>query len=358
MRIAIVNDMVMAVEALRRVISTVPEYEVAWTARNGAEAVAKCQKDLPDLILMDLIMPVMDGVEATRQIMANSPCAILIVTATVKGNAPQVFEALGYGALDAVSTPVLVSIPQGGVGNSIQGADTGKETMLGQRLPANVPPQKNLLAKIATVGKLIGKGSSLAKSKISLGVSRRPHLVAIGASTGGPKALAKLLSGLPSDFSGAVAIVQHLDAQFAKGLAEWLNQQTDIPVKVARAGDRLEPGKILIAGTNDHLVLQSNLTLAYTPEPRTCPYRPSVDAFFDSLAAHWPDPGTAVLMTGMGRDGAEGLSHLRAKNWHTIAQDKATSVVYGMPKAAVELGAAVEILPLEAIAPALVNLNV
>ncbi|WP_346341590.1 chemotaxis protein CheB [[Phormidium] sp. ETS-05] len=152
-----------------------------------------------------------------------------------------------------------------------------------------------------------------------------------------------------------MAIVQHLDAQFAKGLADWLNQQTDIPVKVARAGDRLEGGKILIAGTNDHLVLQSNLTLAYTPEPRTCPYRPSVDAFFDSLAAHWPDPGTAVLMTGMGRDGAEGLSHLRAKSWHTIAQDKATSVVYGMPKAAVELGAAVEILPLEAIAPALVN---
>lgn len=330
MRIAIVNDMVMAVEALRRVISTVHEYELAWTARNGADAVAKCQKDLPDLILMDLIMPVMDGVEATKQIMANSPCAILIVTATVKGNAPQVFEALGYGALDVVSTPVLVS-------------------------NGNVEASKNLLAKIATVAKLVGKGTSNPKSKISLGVSRRPHLVAIGASTGGPKALAKLLSGLPSDFPGAVAIVQHLDAQFARGLAEWLDQQTDIPVKVARAGDRLEGGKILIAGTNDHLVLQSNLTLAYTPEPRTCPYRPSVDAFFDSLAAYWPDPGTAVLMTGMGRDGAEGLSHLRAKSWHTIAQDKATCVVYGMPKAAVELGAAVEILPLEAIAPALVN---
>ncbi|GAB4286094.1 MAG: chemotaxis response regulator protein-glutamate methylesterase [Oscillatoriaceae cyanobacterium] len=330
MRIAIVNDMVMAVEALRRAIGTVPEYELAWTARNGADAVTKCQKDLPDLILMDLIMPVMDGVEATKQIMANSPCAILIVTATVKGNAPQVFEALGYGALDAVSTPVLIN-------------------------NGNVEASKNLLAKIATVAKLVGKGTSNTKSKIALGVSRRPHLVAIGASTGGPKALAKLLSGLPSDFPGAVAIVQHLDAQFAKGLADWLNQQTDIPVKVARAGDRLEGGKILIAGTNDHLVLQSNLTLAYTPEPRTCPYRPSVDAFFDSLAAHWPDPGTAVLMTGMGRDGAEGLSHLRAKSWHTIAQDKATSVVYGMPKAAVELGAAVEILPLEAIAPALVN---
>ncbi|WP_346341589.1 response regulator [[Phormidium] sp. ETS-05] len=158
MRIAIVNDMVMAVEALRRAIGTVPEYELAWTARNGADAVAKCQKDLPDLILMDLIMPVMDGVEATKQIMANSPCAILIVTATVKGNAPQVFEALGYGALDAVSTPVLIN-------------------------NGNVEASKNLLAKIATVAKLVGKGTSNAKSKIALGVLRRPHLVAIGAST-------------------------------------------------------------------------------------------------------------------------------------------------------------------------------
>src|SRR3989442_12517502 len=131
MRIAIVNDMLIAVEALRRVVSGAPGYQVAWMARDGAEAVVKCAADTPDLILMDLIMPGLDGVEATRQIMMESPCAILVVTATVSGNAPKVFEAMGFGALDAVNTPVL------GAHGKLEGATA-------------------LLNKIATIGKLIG----------------------------------------------------------------------------------------------------------------------------------------------------------------------------------------------------------
>ncbi len=339
MRIAIVNDMVMAVETLRRVLMTVKDYQVAWVARDGAEAVTKCAEDTPDLILMDLIMPIMDGVEATRHIMKNSPCAIVVVTASVEKNGSQVFEAMGYGALDAVSTPVL-------------GASGNPEAA------------KALLAKIVTIGKLIGKSSATSKSRthrespqsiFSPLAARVPPLVVIGSSTGGPNALAKILSRLPTSFGAAVAIVQHVDAQFTPSLVEWLNEQTPLSVELASEGSRLEVGKVLVAGTNDHLSLQPNFSLSYTKNPIDYPYRPSVDVFFKSVAHYWHRQGTAVLLTGMGRDGAEGLSLLREKGWHTIAQNQASCVVYGMPKAAVELGAAAEILPLEAIASTLID---
>ena len=339
MKIAIVNDMPIAVEAMRRVLLTIPEYQVAWIATGGVEAVAKCAKDTPDLILMDLIMPGMDGVEATRQIMKQSPCAIVIVTANVGQNAAKVFEAMSYGALDAVNTPILGS----------QGKPDASQTAL--------------LRKIATIGKLIGKAP---QSHLNLTLNKHqtnfttplPPLIAIGSSTGGPKALATILSRLPADFGAAIAIVQHVDAQFADGMIDWLNQLTPLTVKKASAGDRLEKGIVTVACTNDHLALQSNHTLNYTKDPIDYPYRPSIDVFFKNIAQYWTHKGTAVLLTGMGRDGAEGLKLLRSQGWHTIAQDEASCIVYGMPRAAVELNAAVEVLNPEAIATSLIYRSV
>lgn len=331
MKIAIVNDALIASEALRRVLMTVPEYEISWIAADGAEAVKMCARDTPDLILMDLIMPVMDGVEATRQIMKQSPCAILVVTSSVTSNAGKVFEAMGYGALDAINTPIL-----GASGSSQTG---GIE----------------LLKSISKVARLIGKTSSTSRFQKATAKCVTPPLLAIGSSTGGPQALATLLSGLPANFAFPVAIVQHVDAEFAPGLAQWLSQKTNLSVSLATADRPLEVGKVVIASTNDHLVLQSNLTLKYTKEPLDYPYRPSVDTFFNSVAEYWPGKGTAVLLTGMGKDGAKGLKQLRSAGWHTIAQDRETCVVYGMPKAAAELNAAVQILPIEAIASACIK---
>lgn len=337
MRIAIVNDLAIATAALRRVLQTVSDYQVIWTARDGAEAVAKCAQDTPDMILMDLLMPVMDGVEATRQIMKHSPCRILIVTASAEKNLAKVYEAMGHGALDAVDTPVL------------SGADS-----------ANTANQ--LLAKVARIRKLLKQPSSQIQAKKSTsllqldrrsGLSSAVPLVAIGSSTGGPKALATILSQLPAGFGAAIAIVQHVDAQFSSGFVDWLRQQTVLPIRIAVAGDRLVQGTVLVAGTNDHLYLKPDLTLGYTKEPIDYPYRPSVDVFFKSLSQQWTRQGTAVLLTGMGRDGAEGLRVLKLQGWHTIAQDKDSCVVYGMPKAAVELNAAVEVLSPDAIATTL-----
>jgi two-component system response regulator WspF len=333
MKIGIANDLPMAVEALRRVLALRPEHTVTWVARNGVEAVAFCARDTPDVVLMDLVMPGTDGVEATRRIMAATPCAILIVTVSVGANAARVFDAMGYGAIDAVDTPVVA----------------------GGDLQESAAP---FLKKIDIVAKLIGTRRFIPTPD-NFGdtwvIARRDRLVAIGASAGGPAALLTLLSALPSDFPAAVVIVQHVDERFAQGMAEWLNRESALPVRVAKEGDRPTAGVVLLAGTSDHLTFKSAERIGYSPEPCELAYRPSVDVFFASAGALWSGEVVGVLLTGMGRDGAKGLKTLRDKGHYTIAQDQATSTVYGMPKAAASLGAAVDILPLDRIAPRLVD---
>jgi two-component system, chemotaxis family, response regulator WspF len=331
MRIAIVNDLSIAVESIRRVL--VPAgHEVAWVARTGTEAVMKCAKDVPDLMLMDLIMPGMDGAEATRQIMAATPCPILVVTALVEGHTERVFEALGAGALDAVKTPVLGATDSKGPAMLLD-----KIEMLGRRI--NDPNRTQRLP------------SGFDSGETAL--SSRKLLVAVGASAGGPIALAEILGSLPADFPAAIVIVQHLDIQFTPGLADWLNLHSLLPVRLAAEGDKPTVGTVLLASTVDHLVLLGADTLGYTRDPVDSIYRPSVDVFFQSVAKHRRGKVAGVLLTGMGRDGAKGLKALREAGHHTIAQDRGTSTIYGMPKAAAALDAAVDILPLNQIGPAL-----
>jgi len=332
-KIGIVNDSPIALEAQRRVLALRPDHLVMWVARDGAQAVALCERETPDLVLMDLLMPGMDGVEATRQIMAATPCAILVVTASVGANAARVFDAMGYGAIDAIDTPVL------GLGDLRESA-------------APFLHKIDILLKLVETRRFIPSADSFSDTGI---IARRERLVAIGASAGGPAALTAVLSGLPKNFPAAAVIVQHVDERFALGLADWLGRNCALPVRVAKEGDRPAAGSVLLAGTNDHLRFLSAERIGYTSEPREQSYRPSVDVFFDSAGAHWPGELVGVLLTGMGRDGAQGLKTLRDKGHYTIAQDQATSTVYGMPKAAASLGAAVDILPLERIAPRLID---
>ncbi len=340
MRIAIVNDLALAREVLRRLVLSVPGHAVAWTAEDGAEAVRKAARDRPDIILMDLVMPVLDGVEATRRIMADSPCPILLVTSTIAGNFNLVYRAMGYGGLDAVNTPTLGSdgTVKDGAGILARIAKLARE----QQTPAPAPPP--------VLGVPVSGVGPIAKA-----VSGLPSLLAIGASTGGPDALARILKALPANFPAAVLLVQHIAADFAPGLAHWLQGYSCLPVRLAGEGDEPRSGTVLLAGTNDHLVLRSSRRLAYTPDPVSYPYRPSVDELFSSLATAWPGHGVAVLLTGMGSDGARGLLQMRRLGWHTIAQDQASSIVYGMPRAAADLAAACEIRPLDQIPDAILD---
>ncbi len=327
MRIAIVDDMRMTVEILRRIISTkAPHHEIAWVAYNGKEAVEKCLKDTPDILLMDLVMPVMNGADATREIMAKCPCCILVVTSSVAGNSAKVFEAMSHGALDAVNTPALG--PQGdmeGAALFLQKLERieilSRNSAGPQRKPAQIPA--------------LPAGAP----------ADTPFLVAIGASTGGPAALAQLLAELPHDFRAATVIVQHIDKEFAAGLADWLGTFTKLKLLTAAEGDSPAPGKVYLASSNDHLVVTPEMKFKYSADPIDQPFRPSVDVFFDSICRHWPRKGAAVLLTGIGRDGAAGLLALKNNGWLTIAQDKASCVVYGMPKAAAELEASSMTLP-------------
>jgi two-component system response regulator WspF len=168
--------------------------------------------------------------------------------------------------------------------------------------------------------------------------------------------VAKVLSQLPADFPAPIIVVQHVDAQFAQGLADWLDQQSPIRVRLAREGDQPVAGIVLLAGTDNHLIFASPTRLGYTRYPLECSYRPSIDIFFKSLDHFWTGEVVGIVLTGMGRDGAEGLRVLHDQGHHTIAQDRASSAVYGMPKAAAELHAATEVLPLERIGPRLVTL--
>ena len=325
MKIGIANDMPLAIEALRRVLARAPEHQLIWVASNGVEAVRRCREATPDLLLMDLQMPQMDGVEATRQIMSHSPCAILIVTSDVERNVSRVFEAMGHGALDVVATPVLGS--------------------------AQLPDAATLLRKIHNLELLLGQNSERVAPQPSP-VARsdcRKRLVAIGASAGGPASLVELLKQLPRTFPAALVLVQHVDAAFAAGMAQWLASESQLPVDIARSGDVPQPGTVLLAASNDHLLLRSDGTLAYSAEPSGHIYRPSIDVFFDSVVSNWQGDAVGVLLTGMGRDGAQGLLNMRRRGFLTIAQDQASSAVYGMPKAAAAIDAAIEILPLSKI---------
>ncbi|AJX56968.1 chemotaxis response regulator protein-glutamate methylesterase [Burkholderia pseudomallei] len=317
MNIGIVNDLPLAVEALRRTIALRPEHRVLWVATDGAQALDFCVAQPPDLVLMDLVMPRIDGVSATRSIMERSPCAILIVTANVGANASYVYEAMGAGALDAVDTPTL---EQGG----------------------SADPSQPLLAKIDQIGRLLATRMPLAAPAAAAPAPQGalPPLVAIGASAGGPTALTALLRRLPDDFPAALVIVQHVDQAFAIGMAQWLDGYSPLPVRIARQGSVPQAGEVLLAATNDHLHLTSRGVLAYTRRPEETPYRPSVDVFFHSVVDHWKGEAIGVLLTGMGRDGALGLKAMRTKGHYTIAQDEATSAV----------------LPLERIADQLISL--
>lgn len=331
MRIGIVNDMPLAIEALRRVLAQAPQHQVIWTAADGVEAVALATRDRPDVILMDLIMPRMNGVEATRRIMAQAPCAILVVTADVDTHAALVFAAMGNGALDAVDTPLL-----------------------GHDAPAGRHP---LLNKIENVGRLIQVDNVTTAFKASHPTNMTTNrLIAIGASAGGPAALAAILKGLPAQFPAGIVIVQHVDARFATGLAHWLDDQSALTVRLALEGDHVRPGNVLVAGTDQHLVFISPDRLGYSSEPSDHTYRPSIDVFFRSAGQFWPGAMTGVLLTGMGADGARGLKELRDKGHYTIAQNQEICAVYGMPKAAVQMDAAKEILPLDKIARRLMEI--
>jgi two-component system response regulator WspF len=237
------------------------------------------------------------------------------------------YEALGHGALGLIEPPSL---------------DDDGEIICAQRL----------LSRLERLAVLVGEMPRRPAAKSPS--AQQVPILAIGASTGGPLALAKVLADLPENFEASVLIVQHIESEFSSGLAEWLGSQCRLPVMLAERGATPEPGKVYVAGPNGHLVLLPSFQFGQQSAQPGELHTPSVNALFLSLAQH-ANPGAAAILTGMGNDGVAGMSELHRRGWHTIAQDEGSCVVYGMPRAALEVGAAKQSLALNAIGPTLVR---
>jgi two-component system response regulator WspF len=349
-RIAIVNDLRMAQEILKASVARIPGASVAWVAADGAEACARCAGDRPDLILMDMVMPVMDGAKATARIMRETPCPILVVTSTIEGNLDLVYDALSAGAIDAVQTPSAAALSAPG---GLDALTRRISLVRSLHAPghAHSPSAAFTAPAIAPLCPSDTSGALRAQAGTAGGIR---NLLAIGASTGGPQALASVLGAIPRGALPPTVVVQHIDRDFAPGLAQWLASVTGHDVRPGLPGDEVVAGRALVATADAHVVLAGSRLQTRT-EPRECLFRPSVDVLFCSLASDRMHGGTAVLLTGMGRDGAAGLLQLRKSGWRTIVQDEASSAVWGMPGAAVALGAAEQVMPLGRIGHAIAS---
>lgn len=324
MKIAVVDPSLQVARAVERALAG-SGHSVEWHSKSGGEALKLCDGKRPDLLLIGLRLNDIKPAELTRRLIAKHGCAVVLL-AGPNSEMASAYDAMGAGALDVVTAPKFDD----------QGEVVGSDA---------------LRAKIRTAGRLLGHPSgTLPAVQASVPPAAQPPLVAIGASTGGPQAILTVLSALPKPFAGAIVIVQHVDEEFSAGLASWLAETSGVRVELARNGSVPTAGLALLAGSEEHLIMAAGGSLRYTPTPRELPYRPSVDVLFNSMAQHWKGVGVASLLTGMGRDGAQGLKKLQQAGWLTIAQDEATSVVYGMPKAAALLGAAARVVPIGDVA--------
>lgn len=344
-RVLVAEDSLTIRKRFVEILGRDPEVEVVGEAENGKDCIELCRDLKPDVVSLDMVMPVMSGLAATEYIMAYCPTPILIVSASLnRGESWKTYDALAAGALDVMDKPKC----------------DGLEDGWGHAFISRV----KLLSRIKVVTHLRGRRRNVSHPdhEASTRPSKEPSpykLLAIGTSTGGPAAVAEVLRNLPANFPLPILLVIHIGPAFAESLAEWLNSQSPIPVTYARDGELLPAigtGRVIMAPPDRHLKLvHGRLRVTLDPERHCC--RPSVDVLFESLAQEEGRCTIAGLLTGMGRDGAEGLLALRKAGALTLAQDELTSVVFGMPKEAIRIGAAERVLAVDEIAPTLIALT-
>src|SRR5262249_51576203 len=367
-RVIIVDDSALMRRMITGLLEQDPAIRVVATARNGREAIDLVQELRPDIVTMDVRMPVMDGLATTEHLMAYCPTPILVLTASLANHEVDItFKMLGAGALEVIEKP------SGSDVQALNGA--GRALIRRVKVLARVkavthlrgrrkPPESVAVAATTSASRQgdreTGRQGDKARAKEMPGlpVSRsQPDfpLIVIGASTGGPRVVNEVLAGLPADLPSAVLVVQHIAQGFSAGMAEWLANTSRLPVVLAREGQPIRAGEVLIAPDARDLLITRERAVHLSENPLLI-QRPSIDISMQAAAEVFGARAVGVLLTGMGRDGAYGMLTIKRSNGYTIAQDEATSTIFGMPRAAIQLGAAQEVLPSTRIAARLVEL--
>lgn len=342
-KVLVVEDSPVVREFLVHILGADPAIEVIGTANDGEEALEAVARKRPDVITMDIHMPKLDGLEATRRIMETHPTPIVIVSgSTDPREVATTFRAIEAGAVAVLRRPAGIGHPdhEASTGELVRTVKLMSEVKVIRRWPrAGRKPQLPLAAAAP-------RAQAEAKAK----------LIAIGASTGGPPVLQTILAALPADFPVPILIVQHMASGFTQGFVQWLAQTSSLPMHLAAHDELVRPGHVYVAPDEFQMRVERGGRIALTPDAPENGLRPAVSCLFRSVAEVYGRDAVAGLLTGMGRDGAEELKRLREMGAVTFAQDKDSSVVHGMPGAAILLDAATFILPPAKIAAVLTNL--
>lgn len=354
-RVLVVDDSAMARHMLISMLARDPAIRVVGEARDGHECIRLVEKLRPDVVTMDVLMPGLDGLATTEHLMAYLPTPILVLTASLMSNEVDItFKMLDAGALEVLEKPAMSNVA------AIE------------RATRDLIRRIKVLSRVRVVTHLRGRrrvadlqgdrpqpqtrpAPARPTPPVALNRVANFPLIVIGASTGGPRVVQRILADLPSDLPAAVVVVQHIAEGFSGGMAEWLQHTSTLPVRVAREDDLLRVGEVLIAPDQRDLLITPDGTIHLTHAPLLI-QRPSIDIAMQAVAEVFAHRAIGVLLTGMGRDGAFGMLTIRRRGGHTIAQDEQSSTIFGMPKVAIQLGAAVEVLSPSQIAPRITDL--
>jgi two-component system chemotaxis response regulator CheB len=340
-RVLVVEDSPVIRDILTHMLQEADDMEIIGLADDGREATRLAQRLAPDVITMDIRMPRMDGLEATRLIMETCPTPIVIVANSVQDSDFNIsFKAIEAGALTVVEKP-----------RGLTGSDYSTiqhQLVAAVRMAAGLKVVARWPTKSAVVP-IPGLSPTLQKHRI--------EVIAIAASTGGPATLRQILGQLPKDFSIPIIVVQHITQGFADHMALWLNSEIPISVAVAKAGNRLEAGKVLVAPSDRHMIVTPSRLISLVDSPPVKGQRPSADRLFLSLTHSYRDTTLGIILTGMGDDGADGFEKLSKSGAYLIAQNEQTSVVFGMPAQAIQRGVVDEVLSPDQIASTLLALH-
>lgn len=367
MRVFIADDSILIRNIVKELLATDPGILVVGEATNGADAAERVLNLQPDIVIMDVDMPIMNGLESTRLIVASSTIPVLIFTHNTEPELP--FKALRLGAVDFLLKPDFsdVNKPEyvisfidrlkalsrrSNAGKNLAGKPAA---MKGADFSAAPAPRQTVAANRAATRLPVFEGTqrstqTSAPQSVNQSGLPRASVIVVGASTGGPQAVSRLLANLRKPFPLPIVIVQHIETGFDKGYAEWLTSETGQRVVLATDGEEPGPGTVYVAPTDRHLKF-ANAHFVLDDGPKVLNQKPSVDTMFASAARQYGEQTLGVLLTGMGTDGADGCAAILAAGGYTVVQDEASSLIYGMPRAAVNRGAASRILALDAIGP-------